>query len=82
LAANEPQTEPQAAATEAHSPRSVPDENMDPHVASVMRMGAQTLDEALGYASTRDLLHLYGAVSDARNGSSHDPCPGRPPDSA
>ena len=65
LAANEPQTEPQAAATEAHSPRSVPDENMDPHVASVMRMGAQTLDEALGYASTRDLLHLYGAVSDA-----------------
>ena len=47
------------------SPRSDQASEMDPHVASVLRMGAQTLDEALGFASTRDLLDLYGSVSDA-----------------
>jgi hypothetical protein len=60
-----PNREQPPAAPEEESPRSDTPEEMDPHAASVLRMGAQTLDEALGFASTRDLLHLYGAVSDA-----------------
>ena len=71
-----------ASATEEptpNSPRSDQASEMDPRVASVLRMGAQTLDEALGFASTRDLLDLYGSVSDAVMMLAQDARPVPPP---
>ena len=66
-AAATPKPEHASAAEEPtpNSPRSDQASEMDPHLGAVLRMGAQALDEALGFASTRDLLDLYGSVSDA-----------------
>ena len=60
-----PEPVPASEQPDPHSPRSEQASEMDPHLGAVLRMGAQALDESLGFASTRDLLDLYGSVSDA-----------------